>query len=534
MAISYQQYLIAFLAFGFAYYVRQILVYLRFWQLKQYRWDRLKDDFYENWEYLIPKSSIISFLVVTTFFLIPRDWFLSLILINFLVWGSHSLIQLVRKKWIYPEATKKMKLFFSCYLVLFIFISSIFLYLSPYYLPLAISLFIIFLPLITFILLKLMEWPVSLLKKRIIKKAAQHRDELKNLKVIGITGSFGKTSVKDFLYHFLSFKYGEDSVARTDQNENTELGIAQKVITLNSKHRFFVCEMGAYHPGEIKRSASLVKPQMGVLTGLNNQHLSLFGSKENIIATKFELIKALPQNGLAIFNGDNEDVVNLYHKTTIPKLMVTTHRLDLADWQAHRIEIDKSSLKFEMASKDENIPMKANLVGRQNIINLMMAGALALKLGLNSYELSQACTTLKPSARAPKIFNYHRGNIIDASYSSNVDGAQAHIKHLDLWKGRKVVVSFGFIELGKSKESAYYQLGETLGRGVDLAIFTREKHLDLVKQGVKDVGGKTEIIFTSSFKEIIRRLQEFRKEGDVILFEGRIPIEVINFFKTTI
>ncbi len=184
-----------------------------------------------------------------------------------------------------------------------------------------------------------------------------------------------------------------------------------------------------------------------------------------------------------------------------------------------------------MIGRNTKIPMKANLLGQQNIINLMMAGALALRLGLNSQELSQACLSIEAPSRAPKLFNYHKGNVINASYSSNVNGAKAHIEHLDLWQGRRVVVSFGFIELGKSSKNAYYQLGKILGCKIDLAIFTRENHLDLVQQGIKDVNGKTKMLFIPSSEEIIRRLQEFRKEEDVILFEGRIPNEIINFFK---
>ncbi len=318
IGISYQQYLIAFLTFGFAYYVRQILVYLRLWQLKQYRWDRVKDDFKENWKYFVPKASITSFLVAMTLFIVSQNSFLLLALANVLIWGGYSLVQLVRRKWVYPKATKKMKLFFVCFLVLFIFVSSIIFCLLPNYLPLGISVFFFFLPLVMMIFLKSMEWPVFLIKRRIVKKGIQRRNSLSELKVIGVTGSFGKTSVKDFLYHFLSFKYGEDSITKTNQNENTELGIAQKIIKgLDSKHRFFVCEMGAYRKGEIGRSSFLAKPQIGVLTGLNNQHLSLFGSKENIIEAKYELIESLPQDGLAVFNGDNEESIILYKKTKI-------------------------------------------------------------------------------------------------------------------------------------------------------------------------------------------------------------------------
>jgi UDP-N-acetylmuramoyl-tripeptide--D-alanyl-D-alanine ligase len=532
--ITYQQYLLAFIVFWLAHVVRQFLVYLRLWQIKQYRWDRLKNDFLEDWKIFIPRASITSSIVWISFFVFPRNIFLLLASINFLTWGGYSLIQLMRKKWHYPQATKKMKVLFSFFVFGFAIFSYFGFYYFPNYLPIIVLTIIVFFPVVAFSYLGLAEWPASFLKSRIVRKATLHRERLRGLEVVGITGSFGKTSVKDFLYHFLVFKYGVDKVLKTNQNNNTEMGIAQTILaTLTKKHRFFVCEMGAYVGGEIKKSSNLAKPKMGILTGINNQHQSLFGSQENIISAKYELMEGLPDDGLGIFNGDNEMVADLYEKHSREKILVSTDRAEQASWRAIDIIVSKKSVSFKMASRDKVIPIKASLVGSQNVINILLAGAAALRLGLSPEELAKATKNLPTPSGSPDIFKYHQADVISAVYSSNPDAAKAHLGHLRLWSGRKVLVTPGFIELGESSKEAHYSLGVSLGHVCDLAIVTKSNYFQSIKDGLDSVNGKTELILIESPEEIIRRMQEFRGVGDVILFEGRASSKIIDFLKST-
>ncbi|HPD45197.1 MAG TPA: Mur ligase family protein, partial [Candidatus Woesebacteria bacterium] len=258
----------------------------------------------------------------------------------------------------------------------------------------------------------------------------------KDLTVIGVAGSFGKTSVKEFLYHFLAEQYGQDKVLKTERNTNTQLGVAQTILNdLTSQHLFFICEMGAYRVGEIAQSAELARPSIGILTGINNQHLSLFGSQENIIKAKYELIQSLPPTGYSIFNGDNDYCLDLYRQTSDRKILVSSKGLRLAHWQAQEVLIGKDSVSFKMANRDQEILISAKLVGRQNIVNLLLAGSAALVLGLSPNELSQAAKTLPTPSGGPRMVPYRQASIINAVYSSNLDGAQVHIEHLELWSG---------------------------------------------------------------------------------------------------
>ncbi len=526
-----QYYYLLFALLGLLHLTREILLYFNFWQIKQYRWDRLKDGLKENYWVLLPRSAVISSLILLSCFFLTEQLFAYLTLINLLIWDGYAAVKLLKKKWVYPIATKKSKVFFLGALVALILFKTLAFVYFPLYLPQITLLLIAFAPILALIYLIAAEWPAQLMKNRIINKAKLHRNKFPELKVIGITGSFGKTSVKDFLYHFLSYKYGSDKIVRTEGNINTQLGIAQTVLSkINKETIFFICEMGAYRPNEIKKSAELAKPQIGILTGINGQHSSLFGSQKKIILAKYELIQSLPKNGLAVFNGDNRWSRLLAEKFN-NKIIVSTKTQNNSSWFSSNVKIEKKSLDFTMIKGSEKIDFKTSLIGSQNIINIMMASVVALKLGLNIEEISKASLSLPFPAKSPYIFNYNRSDIIDATYSSNPDGALAHLHHLRLWSGYRAIIMHGFIELGLNTNKAYYQLGRAIGRCCHIAIFTDDHNLEFIKKGLVSVEGETEIIFTKNINEILEKIKKFQKPEDIILLEGRLKKELMNSLK---
>jgi len=162
------------------------------------------------------------------------------------------------------------------------------------------------------------------------------------VKVIGITGSYGKSSTKEFLATILSAKY---KVCKTSANRNSEIGVAETVLReLKPEHEIFIVEMGAYRTGEIKAICDIVHPTIGVLTAVSEQHLALFGSLEATKKAKYELIEALPENGIAIFNADNRATRELAEQTLKPKRLYSTERP--ADVSANAITVQPEKLSF--------------------------------------------------------------------------------------------------------------------------------------------------------------------------------------------
>ena len=379
----------------------------------------------------------------------------------------------------YPKFTKK---------IIVISLVSIFLAILMFSKEFCLSTFllIIFIPLI-------FQIPTIIWRNRFLEKARKKREQFKDLTVIGITGSYGKTSTKELLASILSEKF---NVLKTKEHQNSEVGISQCILDeLSSSHEIFVCEMGAYNRGGIKLLCDIAQPKIGILTGINEQHMALFGSQENIIKTKFELIESLPNNGTAFFNGKNKYCLDLYKQTKIKKILYG---------------------------------QKAQFFGEENIEG---AKAVARELGMREQEILRAYEEIKKT-HLPDRRGKSGLNVIDTTYSANPDGVIAHLNYLKNWKGKKVIIMPCLIELGKASKEVHKRIGEKIGEVCDLAIITTKERFKEIKQGAITKGMKNEnILFLENPKIIFEKIKDFNKENDIILLESRVPKLLIERLK---
>src|SRR4030042_3311816 len=306
--------LITFLIFWTLHMSRRFLYYIYLWQLKSYRMDRLLEEISRNKMIFLPKVYIIASLILLILAVaIKEKIFYYSLTIVYLLFGFYSLFLLAKKKWRIPVFTKKIIAIIATTMPFGVFAIYYFSSNRNFFIPA----FEILLPVFAFAFLFFLKLPAIALKKYTTRKARIKREEFKNLLVIGITGSYGKTSTKEFLYSILVQKYGERAVLKTEKNLNTEIGIALAILNdLNADHKFFICEMGAYKMGEIRESCQISRPRIGILTGINEQHMAIFGSQENIIKGKYELIESLPPDGMAFFNVKSKYCAELYDKTS--------------------------------------------------------------------------------------------------------------------------------------------------------------------------------------------------------------------------
>jgi len=380
-------------------------------------------------------------------------------------------------------------------------------------------LFLILSPLILSLLLILFQIPTALLINIIMKRAKRKRKRFKRLLVIGIAGSYGKTSTKEFLATILSKNF---RVLKTKEHVNAEIGIAKTILReLTIDHEIFIAEVGAYERGKIKQVCRMLQPKIGILTGINEQHLSTFGSLENIIKAKFELIESLPDynppttssrsslrlerapDGLAVFNGNNRYCQELFQKTKIPKKIVYP--------------------------QNYNFDLKGKNLFPWDIENLSLAVAVAEFLGVSSEKIEEALNEIESSVKIKKGINGL--NIIDATYSANPEGVIAHLEYLKNWSGqpfdrlsaRKVIVMPCLIELGKASRDIHKKIGEKIAEVCDLAIITTKDRFKEIKE---KAGEKA--VFLDNPEEIFERVKSFSKEGDIVLLESRVPKELIE------
>ncbi len=380
------------------------------------------------------------------------------------------------------------------------------------------SLFIFFLIIAVPLLFQI---PTIMWRKRYLEKARKKRERFKDLSVIGITGSYGKTSTKEFLAHILAQKF---RVLKTPEHQNSEVGVANTILrSLTDEHEVFVCEMGAYNKGGIKLLADIAKPSIGIVTGVNEQHLATFGSMENLLSAEGgeELIRALPKGGVAIINGGSsklkEHISVLQKENARVKFIVGTE-----DIQAKNVKIEKENVSFEVDGRQ----FKVQAYGGHNVQNLLLAIAAAREMGMSLQEIAKACQTITPDLGALKVKKGINGAVvIDSTYSANPDGVIADLDYLSLYEGKKILIMPCLIELGKASKDAHKRIGEKIGQVCDLAIITTKEHFEGLKQGA-DRNDK--IVYMESTQEILEKIKNSVKAGDAILLESRLPESLVH------
>lgn len=512
---------------------KMILFWLYLWQLKEYHIGRFIDHFQtEKGKSLIFNPLIfLKIFLAFTFFSFTYILFPILIII-YLLESVRVFQNLIQKKIKFPVLTKKSlfligtALFFE---IFFLFSTSSFVF-SQFLFYLLI--FDILTPAIVSGIVLIFQPITFLIKNQTIGKAKKKREQFKNLLVIGIAGSYGKTSTKEFLATILSERY---RVLKTKEHQNSEIGISQCILNdLKPEHEIFVVEMGAYNRGGIKLLCDIAKPKIGILTGINEQHMVTFGSQENIIAAKYELIESLPEDGLAIFNGSDPHVLNLYLKTK--KRKRTSMLKEIADGIkpdlfVKDIKVSKDSITFRGVTEDkETEDFKIKLLGGQNIHNLADAILTAKELGMSFKEIKKACLRIKPEQGGMRMVKTKEGfDIIDSTYSANPDGVISHLDYLKTWSGKKVIVTPCLIELGSASKEIHRKIGEIIGKVCNLAIITTKDRFKEIKEGATKSGMLEEnILFIDDPKEIFEKIRTFCRPDDVVLLEGRISKEVID------
>jgi UDP-N-acetylmuramoyl-tripeptide--D-alanyl-D-alanine ligase len=360
--------------------------------------------------------------------------------------------------------------------------------------------------------------------------------------IIGITGSYGKTSVKNYITQLLSLKY---NVLATPASFNTPMGVVRAIReNLQPSHSVFVCEMGARHIGNIKELCGIVKPGYGVLTAIGPQHLETFKTIDNIANTKFELIESLPPDGEAFLSWSYPKIREraLIRPSTRYAAVTDTaccpQRGDL-DIYAENLSADANGLSFDVVvngaghgaaselpfSEGERERFTCALLGRHNAENVTAAIAVALKLGISLKELVPAVRLLKPAKHRLEMLPKGDGlTVIDDAYNSNPEGAAAALEALSMFSGTKVIITPGMVELGEREESENFAFGEKIAAACDYAALVGERQAKPILAGIQEAGYDPERVKVfASFKEAYQWAESIEAEEKVILLENDLP-----------
>lgn len=355
--------------------------------------------------------------------------------------------------------------------------------------------------------------------KKFVKKAESALDERKDLIKIAITGSYGKTSVKEILKAFLSMKY---EVLATPESYNTPLGIAKTVKNLDDNDEVFIAEEGARRVGDIRELTKIVKPDIAVITGVTAQHLETFKTLKAIENAKYELIENMPAGGKAYFSSDCEATVKMYEKCPYSKVLAGFGDKTRGGVYVEGAVIDLNGSKFTLILSGESVEIETKLLGAHNVANIALAAAVAVDLGVSLTDIKRAAARLKPVRhRLERIDGENGVIVIDDGYNSNPEGFKRAIELLSAHDGKKYAVTPGFVELGFSENEYNFKAGELMAGVVDKAILVGRGGALHVKEGLLYRGYPVEnIVMVKDLDEAKLALSELLHPGDAVLFEN--------------
>ncbi|SFC09129.1 Mur ligase family protein [Butyrivibrio sp. YAB3001] len=481
-------------------------------------------------------------LVLAPFFLANEMWVLyvvfDILAIVFIVLTSLLYIpKPAKKKFVVTDRVKRLFVTYGILLAILLCVSVLVNKSSKYGSVICVVIWAVYVclfPLFT-ALANLINLPIEKrINKYFIDDAKRMLREHPGLRIIGITGSYGKTSVKYYLTTLLSEGF---SVLMTPESYNTPMGIVRTIREhLKPTHQIFVCEMGARHLHDIKEITDIVHPDDGILTSIGYQHLETFHSLDNIISTKYELLDAVDEKlkaeggkndgtekHLKFVNGDNE-IIKSHMKYSDA---ITYGISDGNDYQAKDIKVTSAGTTFTVTSpKGETAEYTTRLVGRHNVENIVGAIAAANSFGIPMSKLKMAVRRLQPVPHRLELNKHGNVSILDDAYNSNPNGAKVALETLALFEDSvKILVTPGMVELGAKEDEYNKEFGKQAAAVCDYIILVGDKNSASIKAGAEEAGFDPERLFVKhTLNEATALMYEIDAGREkVILLENDLP-----------
>jgi UDP-N-acetylmuramoyl-tripeptide--D-alanyl-D-alanine ligase len=497
--------------------------FLYYWQLKEYRLDRMADFFrsVHGQEYLLSYKVLYRMALASFLLLLPVNG-LYLAWVVIALYGLDTVVLLrglIRRTVRIPRRTAKMFVLVGLVLLL-----DLVLLLGEGAWD---GVFMVFAlrPLLAAVVVILFQLPTTWIKRSIIFLATKKMQRYPKMIVIGITGSYGKSTVKEMLSYVLGEQF---RVWKTPKNTNTDIGVAQLI--LKSQLRdidVMVVEMGAYKIGEIKAICDIVHPKVGILTAINEQHISLFGSIKHTQKAKYELLESVQSGGVAVVNSDNEHIREKLHTLSVPILS-----FGWEDQQNPTCNIDDAHETLSgtmvtcvMGADQKKYEVHIPLIGAHHAMNIAPVLLVAQHLGMSVETAVERFKTLPQPGRGLTLRQFGQSVIIDDSYNSNPDGFRAALNVLSRFPGnmRRVVVTRGMIELGGESDRIHETIaGEIAFVADELILVTKDQEAPMRKGAISDKY-KLDVSLKDVPNQLLAHLEQYEQTPAVILFENRIP-----------
>ncbi len=374
----------------------------------------------------------------------------------------------------------------------------------------------------------------SALRRRYLRQAADILAAI-DPKIIGITGSYGKTTTKNFLRDILSARF---RAYATPKSYNTLMGISLAInrdLADDYRTEYFISEMGAYIEGEIERICQLTPPEIAIVTEVGPQHLERFGSLESVKRAKYEIIRNTPANGIAVFNWDNDyvrEMAEAGHPATILtvslELTAEAARAAGISWLATQIRESLDGLAFtaQHLPSGERANIETAVVGEHNVTNLLLCIAVAYHEGIPLREIAMRIRRLQPAESRLVLKTTAAGiTIINDAYSANPKGVVSALKVLGMHQtGARLLITPGMIELGAMHEEENRKLGLLAAQHATDIILVGKTQTAPIVEAIKSTSfDLSRLHVVDTLKESVDWYQRNLGAGDAVLFLNDLP-----------
>lgn len=525
--------------------VKAALFQLYIWQIKEYRFDRviihLKSS--QGKKILLNPLSIFKWAILSAIFLTLslESWnsglnysnigntrsiimLYALLLFVFIVEGITYSFSLSRSSWKVPKFTPKIIIIsllivtYTSTMLFFIFK----LHRNALYAGLILLLVDKSIAILTATLILVSNLPKYIYTKLLMQRAKKKIQAHKNLLILGITGSVGKTSTKDFAHQIISVYRNTVS---TPESNNVDIAIAKTILDkVTANTQVLIIEIGAYRKGEIRNICDMVRPNVGVITWIGTQHLDLFGGQQQLEEAKSELLLSMLPGSTAIINTDNYYAENLIKLAKANRLKIASYGIKNknSDIFADEISLAKDGIEFTLHADKKSHKCRCKLRGIQNIPNILAAICLARAAGLNIDDivarLSSFTTPAKTMSLREKVNGY---SLIDDTFNSSKDSLIAAIEYMKLFTGYKVLVFNPVIEMGEKAEEIHEEIGYLSAKICDAVFVTNDSFKESLLRGARKIDEGDKRLLWNSGNRFQTFIRNHNRTDSVIVFEGK-------------
>ena len=344
--------------------------------------------------------------------------------------------------------------------------------------------------------------------------ARSYRKEL-DVKVIGITGSNGKTTTKDLLYEVLSTKY---KTQKTIGNLNNEIGVPKTILSLNEDTEIAVVELGTDKFGDISLTSNIALPDIAIITNIGDSHLHNLKSKEGILKAKMEIVEGLSDDGIFIYNGDDETMKKEISSYKVDQKTISFGLEDTNDFVVKEVPSTPAKVSFSHDGQTYDIP----LLGRHNIYNGACCLLIANILGLDANEVKSGLVKVRPANNRSSMIELDGFDVLDDSYKSNPQSLRSGLATCKLLDGynNKIVVLGDMLELGDKEDELHYEVGLDIDpKDIHYCLFFGDLSYHMYKGALNNFPKDRAFHFTDK-DDLIDKLKSLITKSTLVFVKG--------------